>query len=105
VIALEEAGPAARRVDGVVSPPETGGKAERRAFPEIKSAFVEAAKLDARIIIKQKLGQGEMLGLTRASHVYISLNRAEGFRMGMIRGDEFWTSRDRHKFFGKDPLF
>jgi hypothetical protein len=83
-----------------VSPAETGGKASVSGAHLWKLQSSMRASSSSR-----SWEQDEMLGLTRASYVYISVNRAEGFRVGMIRGDEFWTGRDRHKFFGKAPLF
>jgi O-antigen biosynthesis protein len=64
------------------------GAADR--FAEIRSALLEAAKLDPRIIIIEKgLKRDEMLGLIRASDAYISLHRSEGFGMGMAEAMSF----------------
>jgi hypothetical protein len=77
----------------------------RRPFPEIKSDLLKLQSSMRASSSNRSREQDEMLGLTGAGYVYISLNRAEGFRMGMIRGDGFWTGRDRHKFFRKSPAF
>jgi glycosyltransferase involved in cell wall biosynthesis len=59
-------------------------------FPEIKSVFLEAAKLDPRIIvIDRRMKRDEVLGLIRASDAYISLHRSEGFGMGMAEAMSF----------------
>jgi glycosyltransferase involved in cell wall biosynthesis len=59
-------------------------------FPELKSLFLEAAKLDPRIIvIDRSLRRNEMLGLIRASDAYVSLHRSEGFGLGMAEAMSF----------------
>jgi glycosyltransferase involved in cell wall biosynthesis len=53
-------------------------------YPEINAAILDMAKSDPRTIFLDKsLSRQDMLGLIRASDVYISLHRAEGFGLGM----------------------
>ncbi len=53
-------------------------------YPEIKSAIREAASLDPRMkIIDRIFSRDEMLSLIRQSDCYVSLHRSEGFGLGM----------------------
>jgi glycosyltransferase involved in cell wall biosynthesis len=53
-------------------------------YPEIKSAIRQAASLDPRIkVIDRIFSRDEMLSLIRQSDCYVSLHRSEGFGLGM----------------------
>jgi len=59
-------------------------------YPEVKSAIIEAARLEPRIrIIDDVLSRDEMLSLVRQSDCYVSLHRSEGFGLGMAEALAF----------------
>ncbi|RQX84308.1 glycosyltransferase [Burkholderia anthina] len=59
-------------------------------YPDIKETIRDAMKRDSRILMFDKnFARDEMLGLIRASDVYVSLHRAEGFGLGMAEAMTF----------------
>ncbi|RFC63640.1 glycosyltransferase [Fulvimarina endophytica] len=59
-------------------------------YPEMKQRIADAVEADPRIIVVDRnLDRSEMLGLIKASDVYVSLHRAEGFGLGMAEAMTF----------------
>ena len=59
-------------------------------YLETKSAILEAARLDPRIkVIDRIFSRDEMLSLIRQSDCYVSLHRSEGFGLGMAEAMAF----------------
>ncbi|MBC7602557.1 MAG: glycosyltransferase [Ramlibacter sp.] len=58
--------------------------------PDVKAVIEAAAAKDRRILIMDRsMPREEILGLIRASDVYVSLHRAEGFGLGMAEAMTF----------------
>lgn len=59
-------------------------------YPDIEAAIRAAMAQDSRILmLDRNMSREEMLGLIRASDVYVSLHRAEGFGLGMAEAMTF----------------
>jgi glycosyltransferase involved in cell wall biosynthesis len=78
--AFQEAFPARTENVGLII--KSTGTIEKHS--QYHNAILEAASSDARIIvIDQSIDRNDMLSLIRASDVYVSLHRSEGFGAGM----------------------